>query len=316
MTNAERLQLGVSACLLGEAVRYDGRHKRNAYLVETLGRFFDVVPICPEVAIGLGVPRPPIRLVGEPESPRLVRVDDPSIDLTAPMEAFSAREVQRLGGISGFVLKARSPSCGPEGVPVQADRRRRAGSGLFARALTTAFPLLPVVQEEQLNDPKRRDNFLERVFAYRRWQELNSTGLTPARLLDFHARHKLSLLAHGAEGYRTSGRLLADMGSLPLEALGRRYFEVFMKTLQRQATVKRHANVLQHISGYLKRKLEACEKAELQEMIEAYRREELPLLMPITLLRHHFRHHPDPYIAKQTYLYPSREELLLRFGGW
>ncbi len=310
-----RPRLGISACLLGERVRFDGNHKLNSYIVGTLGRFFDFVPVCPEVAIGMGIPRPPIHLVGDPEQPRAVGVRDPELDVTDALTTFSQRQVRELGAICGYILKSKSPSCGMERVKVYGEQGLRHSAGLYARALMTAHPLLPVEEEGRLGDPGLRDNFLERVFAFRRWQLLAAAGLTPGELVEFHAMHKLSLMAHGQERYRALGRLVAEAGTRPLAALTADYLSAFMAALKQTATIKRQVNVLHHAMGYLKRELDREDKAELLEVITAYAEERVPLVVPITLLKHHFRRHPHPYMDRQVYLNPPREELFLRRGG-
>ncbi len=320
MTEIDRdrpLKLGVSSCLLGEEVRFDHGHKLDAYITGTLGRFFEFISICPEIGVGLGTPRPPIRLEGDdPERPRLIGVKDKSIDVTDAMEDFSERQIRALSDISGYILKSKSPSCGMERVKVYGDDNRvRRSSGLFARELIRAHPLLPVEEETRLGDPNLRDNFLERVFAYRRWQDLEAAGLSEQALVHFHTIHKLSLMAHGTEPYRQLGRIVAAAGQKPLRQLANEYIDEFMKALKQQATVKCQTNVLHHLMGYLKTALAQEDKVELLDVIEAYRQERVPLVVPITLLKHHFRHHPHPYIAEQVYLNPPAEELLLRRGG-
>jgi uncharacterized protein YbgA (DUF1722 family)/uncharacterized protein YbbK (DUF523 family) len=310
-----RIRLGISGCLLGEKVRFDGNHRLDSYISATLGRVFDFVSICPEVAIGMGVPRPPIRLEGDPVHPVAVGVQDRSVDVTAALEAFSRRQVTQLGDISGYILKSKSPSCGMERVKVyQPGAAPRNGSGVYARTLMERHPLLPVEEDGRLGDPALRDNFLERVFAYRRWQEFLAAGLTRSGLVEFHTIHKLTLMAHGAEHYRRLGQKVADAGNTPLRPLADEYIREFMAALAHRATAKRQTNVLHHLMGYLKRQLSPEDKAELLDVIEAYRGARVPLLIPVTLLKHHFRHHPTPYIERQVYLNPSPEEMLLRRG--
>lgn len=307
------IRLGISACLLGEKVRFDGGHKLDTYIRDTLGPYFDFVPVCPEVAIGLGVPRPTLRLVGDPAQPRAVGVRDPDRDVTAPLRQYGRRMVQELPPLAGFLLKSKSPSCGMARVKVYQDQGPpRAGRGLFADALLTGRPLLPVEEEGRLGDPVLRENFIERVFAFHRWQQLQAQGLTPARLVEFHARHKLVLMSHSTEAYRALGRRVARAGSEPLAALAQDYIAGFMAALTRPATRKRHANVLQHLLGYLKKPLDSADKTELLELIDAYRLGQVPLIVPITLLNHHFRRHPHPYVAEQIYLAPHPRELMLR----
>ncbi len=307
------IQIGISSCLLGERVRYDGGHKHDHYITGTLGSVFHLVPFCPEVAIGLGVPRAPIRLEGDPAAPRAIGVRDKAQDATIALANYSRKVVNHSHEISGFILKSGSPSCGMAKVKVyQAHGAPRQGRGIFAAALLDGLPLLPVEEEGRLGDPALRDNFLGRVFAYQRWQQLNRTPLTANSLIEFHTRHKLILMAHSTEAYRALGQLVAEAGRLPLDALGKRYIAGFMAALKHRATTKRHTNVLHHLLGYLKKQLDNTDKAELLESIKQYRLGRLPRIVPLTLLNHHFRRHPHPYVAQQLYLNPPPQELLLR----
>ena len=310
----EKIRIGVSACLIGERVRYDGTDKRDAFITDSLGAAFELVPVCPEVAIGMGVPRPPIRLVGDPQQPRALGIDDPGLDVTAPLTAFGRRMAVELDDIDAYIFKSRSPSCGPARVKVYGAGKapRAQGVGLYAREIMASQPLLPVEEEGRLIEPLRRDNFIERIFAHRRWQQLLAAGVTTAGLMEFHARHKLILMAHGAVYYRALGRLVAEGKGLRPARLYEEYGIGFMAALQHPATRKRHANVLQHLMGYLKRHLDHDDKAEFLEAIDAYRLGVLPLIAPQTLLRHHFRRFPHPYVEKQLYLYPEPAEARLR----
>jgi uncharacterized protein YbgA (DUF1722 family)/uncharacterized protein YbbK (DUF523 family) len=311
------IRIGVSACLIGERVRYDGADKRDAFITETLGAVFDWVPICPEVAIGMGVPRLPIRLVGDIGAPQALGVDEPGLDVTAALNAYGRRAAGTLQDIDGYIFKARSPSCGPLRVPVYASngRARRRGVGLYAREIATRQPLLPIVDEEQLADRAMRDSFIERVFAHRRWRRMLASGFSLARLMEFHSIHKLSLMAHGAVHYRTLGQCVAAGKGLRPAQLRDAYGTGFMAALKIPATPKRHANVLQHLMGYLKKQLNHSDKTELLEVIDAYRVGHLPLIAPLTLLRHHFRRFPHPYVEKQVYLYPETAETQLRHSA-
>ena len=314
---SSRIRLGISSCLLGQKVRFDGNHKQDSYLSETLGMYFEWVPVCPEVAIGLGVPRPPIRLVGSPESPRAIGVKDDSLDVTDKLATYGRRQARQLVDLSGYVFKSNSPSCGIERVKIyqRTGIPAKNGRGIYAEAFLAVRPWLPAEEEGRLSDPRLRENFIERVFAYRRWQDLVASGLTASRLVDFHTRHKLALMAHDVESYRALGRLVALAGSRTPNELGHDYISRFMTAMKRLATPARHANVMMHLMGYLKKELDAIDKAELLEPIHAYRQGVLPLASPLTLLRHHFRRYPDPYIARQTYLHPDPREWLLRTGG-
>lgn len=312
--SSTRICLGVSSCLLGEKVRYDGNDKRDSYLLGTLARHFEFVPVCPEVAIGMGVPRPPIRLVGDPAAPRALGVRNPELDVTERLRAFAKQQAAVLGGLSGYIFKSKSPSCGIARVKVYQENGRMAerAAGIYAREIMAAHPLMPVEEEGRLGDPDLRDNFIERVFAYKRWQTLLSEGLTPARLVRFHTVHKLKLMAHGDTHYRALGRLIADAGARPADELAHEYGSLFMEALRQRATPRRQADVLQHLMGYLKKKLDAEDKRELLELIAAYRTGQAPLMAPLVLLRHHFRRHPHEYVEQQLYLYPPPEEMLLR----
>ena len=315
-TSSVKIRLGISSCLLGQRVRYDGNHKLDSFLTDTLGQYFEWVPVCPEVAIGLGVPRPPIRLVGSTAAPRAVGVQDDSIDVTDKLAAYGKQQARKLTDLSGYVFKSRSPSCGMERVKVypHAGAPAKSGRGVYADAFLAAQPWLPAEEEGRLSNPHLRENFIERVFVYRRWQEHTARGLTAARLVEFHTRHKLALMAHDVVAYSALGRLVAQAGRHHLKESGREYLVRLMQAFQHLATRQRHANVLLHLMGYLKKHLDAGDKAELLAMIHAYRRGEAPFAAPLTLLKHHFRRHPDLYVAGQTYLNPDPRELLLRGG--
>jgi len=310
----EKIPVGISSCLLGAEVRYDGGHKRDPYINGTLGQYFEFVPVCPELAIGMGVPRAPIRLVGDPQRPRARGVKDSSRDVTDALEDYGRRMGGELTAICGYILKRGSPSCGMERVKVYSETGMPAGagSGIYARTFMARQPLLPVEEEGRLGDPVLRENFVARVFVYHRWQQLVAAGLTPARLIDFHACHKLTVMSHSQAAYRRLGRLVAEAGTRELAELAQAYVSELMTALRRRATPKQHVNVMQHLMGYLKKYLDAADKAELLDTLEAYRRGELPLIVPITLLRHHFRRHPHPYVERQYYLSPHPRELMLR----
>jgi len=310
----ERVRLGVSACLLGERVRYDGGHKRDHFLTEVLDPHVEWVPVCPEVEIGLGVPRPALRLVGRPESPRLVRED--GADLTGRMRRHAADRVRQLAdlGLDGYVLKRASPSCGLLGVRVHGDGGRpdAGGRGIFAAALVRRLPALPVEEEGRLGDAGIRESFIERVFAMARWRAFLRTRPRARDLVAFHAAHELALLAHGPAHHARLGRLVAEArGRLGRERLAA-YGRLLMEALAARATRGRHANVLQHAAGRLERDLDPAGRAELAEAIEDYRRGLVPLVVPLTLVRHHARRLGIAGLAGQVYLNPHPRELLLR----
>ena len=308
-------RIGISACLLGEQVRYDGGHKRDAFLTETFGRFVEWVPVCPEVECGFGTPREAMRLVRVENGVRLLTVKT-GIDLTAPMERYSRSRVSALAAenLSGYVLKKDSPSCGLERVKIY-DRHGspvRGGRGLFATALVEAFPHLPVEEEGRLADPRLRDNFVERVFAYWRLRGLLSGRWTVGHLVRFHTAHKMLLLAHAPRAYRRLGHLVAGARDMSRRELEQRYLDGFMQALAQLATTRRHTNALQHMAGYFKDRLDVASKRELAETITDYGRGLVPLVVPLTLIRHHVRTFDVTYLAGQTYLEPHPKELMLR----
>ncbi|PZW41971.1 DUF523 and DUF1722 domain-containing protein [Pseudomonas sp. URMO17WK12:I2] len=307
--------LGVSACLLGSEVRYNGGHKASRLCLDQLSEYFDFVPYCPEVAIGLGTPREPIRLVGDPGAPRAVGTVHPDQDHTDALAAYGEQVAAELPAISGYIVMQQSPSCGLERVKVYQDNGHPSepkGRGIFTRVLTERHPNLPIEEEGRLNDPVLRENFLTRVFTYSQWQMLCESGITRGKLIEFHARHKYLLMATDPLRYKRLGRLLGDLSGQNLDELANHYIAELMTALKRCATRGTHSNVLQHLSGYLKGALSAGEKQEMQQLISQYRKGIIPLVVPLTLLKHHFRQHPDRYIAQQVYLQPHPENLSLR----
>lgn len=310
-----RIRLGISACLLGDEVRYDGGHKRDTFLTTALGPFVEWVKVCPEVEVGMGTPRESIRLVDEHGTLRLLTVKT-GVDHTAAMTAYSAARVDELQAedLCGYVLKKDSPSCGMTRVKVYSGNGpgTRTGVGLFARALFERFPHLPVEEEGRLTDPRLRDNFIERVFAYRRLRDLFEGRWTVGDLVRFHTAHKLVLLAHSTQAYTRLGRLVAAAKGADRRSLRERYTAGFMDALTLIATPQRHSNVLQHMVGYFKKTLDAASRAELLASIEDYRLGLVPLIVPITLVRHHVRVHGVDYLERQVYLAPHPKELMLR----
>ena len=312
----ERIPVGVSSCLLGEAVRYDGGHKHDRYVTGVLGRYFEYVAWCPEALAGLGVPRPPIRLAGDPDNPRAVRVADASADVTDALLAVARTATPAMGALRGYIFKRGSPSCGTERVKVYGapGKSPRMGRGVFARAVMQAHPLLPCEEEGRLNDASLRESFVERVFARDRWLRAMAPGCTPGRLVAFHTRHKLLLLSHSEVHYRAAGRLVADAGrrDRDRDRIAREYLSTFMEGMRRRATRRRHTNVLQHLAGFLKRSIDAGDRRALADIIEEYRNGTVPLVVPIRFLRHHFRRAPNRYAEMQHYLEPCPDELGLR----
>ena len=314
MTNS--IRLGISTCLLGENVRYDGGHKLDPFLRDTLGRYMDFVPVCPEVECGLPIPREAMHLVGEPDNPRLMTVKT-GRDLTGQMLSWGSRRLEKLESenLCGYIFKSRSPSSGMERVKIYTESggaTGKTGSGIWAGMFMARFPLLPVEDEGRLHDPVLRENFIERVFVFRRWRDMLAENRTVAGLVEFHTRHKLLVMSHSVERYRELGRLVANNDRLDQGELFTRYIDILSSTLRLIATPKKNTNVLHHIMGYFKKALDADEKEELLEVIDSYRLEVLPLIVPVTLLNHYVRKYGQLYLEQQVYLNPHPLELKLR----
>ncbi|MCG6917092.1 MAG: DUF523 and DUF1722 domain-containing protein [Deltaproteobacteria bacterium] len=311
----DKIRLGISTCLLGENVRYDGGHKRDRFIIETLGQFVEFVPVCPEVECGLPIPRESMHLVGNPESPRLVTTRT-KIDHTERMVNWARRRVGELEreNLCGFVFKSNSPSSGMERVRVYNEKGvpQKTGVGMFARAFMDHFPLIPVEEDGRLHDIRLRENFIERIFALKRWRELLGHNQTRGKLVNFHTQHKLLILSHSQKHARILGKLVAEAKSIPAEELYTQYQMLFMEALLLKTTIKKNINVLQHMMGYFKKQLSTDEKRELLETIELYRNEYVPLIVPVTLLKHYVRKYDQPYLKEQLYLNPHPIELKLR----
>ena len=310
-----RIRLGISTCLLGQKVRYDGGHKLERFLTDTLGQYVEYVPVCPEVECGFGIPREAFRLVGNPESPRLV-TSSTHQDYTERMMKWAKRRVIELEGegLCGFIFKSNSPSSGMERVKVYGEKGMpvKKGRGIFARIFIEYFPLVPVEDEGRLHDPGLRENFVERIFALKRWRETLSKKCTMADLVEFHTHHKLLIFSHSEKHHRTMGKLVAAGKEMPLKELYARYEALLMEALRLKTTPKKNSNVLMHMMGYFKKQLASDEKQELLEIIRQYRDGYIPLIVPITLINHYVRKYNQPYLSKQTYLCPHPIELQLR----
>lgn len=308
------IRIGISSCLLGCKVRFDGGHKKDDFLVNTFGRWVKWVPVCPEVEVGMGTPRESIRLVRSAEGIRLVAPKSGK-DWTGAMTEYSRRRVRELeaADLCGYVLKKDSPSCGMERVKVYGDGMpTKSGRGVFAEILLDHSPDLPVEEEGRLCDPRLRDNFVERVFAFRRLKDHFSGRWTVGTLVAFHTAHKLQLMAHSPEVYTELGRMVAGAKGVPREKLEVEYRTAFMQGLKILATARRNTNVMQHMAGYFREHLDGDARAELHELIAEYRQGLVPLVVPITLFRHHVRRHHVDYLQGQTYLEPHPRELMLR----
>jgi uncharacterized protein YbgA (DUF1722 family)/uncharacterized protein YbbK (DUF523 family) len=307
-------RLGISACLLGEKVRYDGGDRKDYFLTETFGRHIQWVPVCPEVEIGMGIPREAVRLVGDPVKPRMI-AERSGKDWTPQFNSFAAKRVRALRGLelAGYIFKKDSPSCGMKRVRVYTAKGvpTRQGRGLFAATVIMELPLLPVEEEGRLNNPALRENFIERVFAYHRWQRLAQRRRPISSLVDFHTRHKFLLLAHSERHYRKLGRIVAVVRGLSLTDAYQEYGHLFMQGLAIHATVKKHCNVLRHMMGYFSKELSPAEREELIGHIIDFRRNLVPLVVPLTLVRHYVNKYDVGYLQGQVYLQPNPKDLLL-----
>ncbi len=311
----EKIKLGISTCLLGVNVRYDGDHKLDRFLTDTLGQFVKYVPVCPEVECGLPIPRESMHLEGDPDSPRLVTTRTKQ-DMTERMVQWARKRVADLEkeDLCGFIFKSDSPSSGMErirvynenGIPV------KKGVGIFARIFMDRFPLLPAEDEGRLHDPKLRENFIERIFTLRRWREVLSKKENRGTLVEFHTKHKFLILSQSSKHYQMMGKLVAKAKDLPLKELYQKYQTLLMESLELKTTPKKNANVLQHMMGYFKAQLSSDEKQELLEVIDQYREGYIPLVVPITLINHYARKYEQPYLKEQVYLHPHPLELQLR----
>ena len=311
----ERVRLGISSCLLGNAVRWNSGHKMDRYLTRTLGQFVDYVPVCPEVEAGFGVPRESMRLVGDPEKPRLITFKS-KIDHTDQMLRWARKRVEELEkeDLHGFIFKSDSPSSGMIRVKVYTEKGMpvKKGVGMFAREFMAHFPLIPAEDDGRLHDAKIRENFIERIFALRRWRDTLAKGKRMGNLVDFHTRNKLLILSHSPKHYSAMGKLVAKGKQMPMDQLFTRYEATLIEALTLKTTTKKNLNVLQHLMGYFKKQLSKDEKQELLEVFDQYRQEYLPLVVPITLINHFVRKYDQPYLKKQTYLNPHPVELKLR----
>lgn len=309
------IKVAISSCLVGQKTRYDGGHRWDRFLTDTLGRYLELVPICPEAECGLGVPREPMRLMDHPEAPRLLTVQT-GRDLTDRMATWVERKMMHLvsENLAGFIFKSKSPSCGPAKVKLYNEQGEIVGqaAGLFARAFQDYFPLVAVEDEGRLQDPEIRENFIEQLFFWRRWRELRAHNPDLGDLVAFHTRHKYQLLAHSTVHYRLMGQLVARGREVAIPQLLADYEALACAALRLKATLRKNANVLYHLLGYFKKQLNGDDRQELLEAIDSYRRGEAPLIIPITLINHYVRKYQEPYLQGQAYLNPHPLELLLR----
>ena len=309
--------IGIGACLVGHKVRYNGEAKRKNQHLRSLGEHAEFRSFCPEMAIGMGVPREPVRLVGDLESERLTDSATQREDYSAPMKAYARDVLDRNPDMAGYVLVKGSPSCGFERVKRYNEKGNvilNDAVGLFASELAKLDPLLPLEEDGRLNDASLRENFVSRVFVYRDWKQLSAEPMSYSRLTDFWARHKYLLMSRNVNACKAIGRILANSGSgsVSTEDVASQFITLLMEGLRCVATRKTHTNVLQHIRGYLKRDLGHEDRQEMDNLITQYSSGQVPLVVPVTLLKHHFKHHSSGYIEKQAYMQPYPEQLSLR----
>ena len=311
----EKIKLGISTCLLGKNVRYDGGHKLDRFLTDTLGQYVEYIPVCPEVECGLSIPRESMHLEGDTDSPRLVTIRTKQ-DMTDRMVQWAQNRVSELEkeDLCGFIFKSDSPSSGMERIKVYNEKGMpvKKGVGIFARTFMNHFTLLPVEEEGRLHDPNLRENFIERIFTLKRWREVLGKKESRGNVVDFHTKQKLLILSHSPKHYQTMGKLVAKAKDLALNELYRQYQAILMEALQLKTTPKKNANVLMHMMGYFREQLSPDEKQELLEVIDNYRQEYIPLIVPITLIQHYVRKYDQPYLKQQVYLNPHPLELQLR----
>lgn len=313
------IRVGISGCLIGQKVRFDGGHKRSDFCTDQLANHVEFVPFCPEMAIGLGTPRPSIRLINvtsDHQDSKIIAQTAKGQDVTEALRDYGSTMAAQFGGLSGYVLCAKSPSCGMERVRVYHESGKgnaKDGVGIYAEELMKAQPLLPLEEDGRLNDPLLRENFVTRVFALHDWQSLCHEGITPAGLIAFHSRYKYLLMAHHRESYQQLGKLLSDL-SRDVQGIADTYIAGLMQALSLTVTRNNHTNVLQHLQGYFKRELNSSQRQELAETITDYHQGILPLFAPITLFRHYLKEFPNAYLQQQVYLNPHPEALRLRYG--
>jgi len=310
-----KITIGISTCLLGENVRYNGGHALNRFLRDTLGKYVHYVPVCPEVECGFGIPRETFRLVGDPKQPRLV-TSHTDVDHTDRMEAWARKRVAELEmeDICGFIFKSDSPSSGMERVKVYDDKGvlRKIGVGVFARVFMEHFPLTPAEEDGRLHDPLLRENFIERIFTYRRYREVIEEKKQIGNLAEFHTRNKLLLMAHSPKHLEQMGHLVAHAKRLSKKEFIAEYEKLLMEAMSLKSSTAKHTNVLHHIMGYFKKNLSTDEKRELLEVVDEYRQGLIPLIVPVTLMNHYVRKYDEAYLQGQVYLNPHPLELQLR----
>jgi len=301
----QKIKIGISTCLLGEKVRYDGGHKLDRYITDTLGHYFEWVPVCPEVEYGLPVPRESMHLVGNPASPRIVTIRT-GVDHTRGMKEWTKDKLRQLEkeDLSGFIFKSKSPSSRLGGTKVytSSGMPSNKGTGIFGGAFMSYFPFIPVIDDERLHNPNLRENFMEQVLVYKRWKSFLKNGSKIRDLMAFHTNLKLLILSHSPKHYSALGKLIAQAKKYQPDVLYSEYIRILMEGVRLLATIKKNTNVLLHIAGYFKKQLTSEDKRELLEVIDQYHKGYIPLIVPIVLINHYVRKLDEPYLKTQFYL--------------
>ncbi|WP_339671951.1 DUF523 and DUF1722 domain-containing protein [Dasania marina] len=313
-TQTKAIPVGLSACLAGQPVRYNGGHSQSRLCLDTLSQHFDFKTFCPEVAAGFGTPRPTMRLTGDPANPRLQLSNDDQQDFTEQLQQGFSEQLAQFEHLDGYILMKNSPSCGLKRIKIyQANGypHTERGQGLFTAALIERYPLLPVEEEGRLQDPHLRENFILRVYAHHNFRADVSLAPSHHTLLQFHSSYKYVLMAHNQPLYRELGRMLANAKQSDLSPLMAQYFSLFMQALSEPATVKNHCNTLLHILGYLKKSVPSEARQHIAAVIHKYRVGQLPLVTPMTLLKHYIEQFGSDYIKGQRYFEPYPETLCL-----
>jgi len=316
MKSDKKILIGISSCLLGEKVRFDGQHKMDRYIVDILGQYVDFFPVCPEVESGLTIPRESMRLVSTDRGIRLI-TNKTKTDMTDMMQKFSEKKLDNLvkKPICAFIFKSRSPTSGMTRVKVYPENGgapRNSGTGIFSDMFMKKFPHIPVEDEGRLNDPQLRENFIERLFAYKRWTDMLCHSRTPAGLLDFHQRHKLILMAHSPVHYKAAGKITGNLKKKKMDSILEEYIENFTEGMKLKATVSKNYNVLQHIMGYFRKELTADDKKYILHVFDQYKEGLIPLIVPVTLMNYFINRFDEKYLSNQYYLSPFPDELKLR----
>jgi len=311
----DKIKIGVSSCLIGEKVRWNGDHKQDRYVREILSRYFEYIPVCPEVEVGMGVPRETVALYGDPEKPSMISKKTQT-DWTKPMEKYIKSRINTLSAddLCGYIFKSKSPSCGMSRVPLYSEfgsHKVKHGPGMFANAFINSFPLVPTEDEGRLNDPRIRENFIVRVFSFKRFNLLLKEKFSLGKWVKFHTQHKFLLLAHSRKHYDELGELVAHAKTIKPAALKEKYGSLFMEALTCKTTPKKNTDVLLHMMGFFKKLLNKVEKEDILAAIEDYRNEILPLIVPVTIIRHQVKKYNIEYLRDQVYLNPHPKELML-----